>query len=140
MLWIHIGTQERLQANLCIQRGFGLDRVTVDVVCGSIQNRDAVTMAMSRGVLSRTMWSRVIESANRSGLNVFSTSTGLCFLLMHLARVVVALRQISQFGSRGKWVNILCFPLSFMRLGLANFFAFGEGGGRFISDGDGGGS
>ena len=27
-----------------------------------------------------------------------------------------------------------------MRLGLANFFAFGEGGGRFISDGDGGGS
>jgi hypothetical protein len=59
---------------------------------------------------------------------------------MHLARVVVALRQISQFGSRGKWVSILCVPLSFMRFGLANFFAFGEGGGRFISDGDGGGS
>ena len=51
MLRVHIGTQERLQANLCIQRGFGLDRVPVDVVCGSTQNRDAVTMAMSRGFL-----------------------------------------------------------------------------------------
>ena len=35
----------------CVQRGFGLDRKTVDKVCGSIQNRDAVTMAVPRGVL-----------------------------------------------------------------------------------------
>ena len=49
--WVHIGAQKRLQADLCVQRGFGLDRKTVDKVCGSIQNCDAVTMAIPRGVL-----------------------------------------------------------------------------------------
>ena len=140
MFRIHIGTQKRLQADPCVQRGFGLGRVPVDVVSGSIQNRDAVTMAIPRRILF-VLEDNVDQGDRISELfrleRVFNKHWFVLFTNA-LAPVVVALRKNFAFWVAWKMGEHVVCPL--VRLGLANFFAFGEGGGRFISNGDGGGS